>query len=161
VPRPPRRACSSARQPVRSEPETSAPAQGCDPFGGMRSPRRLITVLAAALLLAPAGVARAGIFPGEVIDGPDPDLVRAGDVDLARDGTGAVVYVRKDGGVNHIFAAPLTDGGWGSPERVDNGLGDPGSQPVVAASDGGRLAIAFLSGGNLYAVVRPAGAPSM
>jgi len=124
----------------------------------MRRPRRLITVLAVAALLVPASAAHAGFFPGEIIDGPDPDLVRVGGVDLARDGTGAVVYVRKDGGVDHIFASRLTDGGWNSPERVDAGLGDAASQPVVAASDGGRLVVAFLSGGSLYAVVRPAGA---
>src|SRR5262249_21269228 len=34
-----------------------------------------------------------------------------------------------------------------------------GSQPVVAASDGGRLVVAFVNGGSVYAAVRPAGAP--
>jgi hypothetical protein len=116
----------------------------------------LATTVLAAALLAPAA-AHAGIFPGEIIDGPNPDLVRVSDLDLARDGTGAVVYIRKDAGVDHVFVSRLVDGVWQPPERVDAGLNDRASAPAVAASDGGRVAIAFVSGGNLYAVVRPGG----
>ncbi|HEY3019541.1 MAG TPA: hypothetical protein VGJ32_05075 [Solirubrobacteraceae bacterium] len=128
--------------------------------------RRPITVLVVAAVLAAPAAARAGVFPGEVIDGPSADIVRVGDVDLARDGTGAVVYVRKDGGTDHIFVARLFAGAWQPPERVDVGIDAAGSAPAVAASDGGRLAIAFVSGGSLYAVVRlggdsPLGAPQL
>jgi hypothetical protein len=129
------------------------------------SHRHLIAAIPlAAALCAPAAAHAAvqpGVFPGEVIDGPTSALEKVGGVDLARDGGGAVVYVKQDGGVDHIFASRLSSGAWQPPERVDNGLSAAGSEPVVAASDGGRLAFAFLSGGSLYAVVRPAGAPSM
>ena len=120
-------------------------------------PRRLICAITAVAALAAPAAAHAGVFPGEVVDGPSADLVRMGDVDVARDGTGAVVYVKQDGGTNHVFVSRLADGAWQPPERVDAGLGDAGSQPAVAASTGGRLAIAFVSGTNLYSVVRPAG----
>jgi hypothetical protein len=123
--------------------------------------RHLPVVIALAAALCAPAAAHAGVFPGEVIEGPTSALQKVGGVDLARDGSGAVVYVKQDGGVDHIFASRLVSGAWQPPERVDNGLADPGSQPVVAASDGGRLAFAFLSGSNLYVVVRPAGAQSM
>jgi hypothetical protein len=120
-------------------------------------PRFLAATIALCSALAAPAAARAGVFPGEVIDGPSADIVRVGDVDLARDGTGAVVYLRRDAGVQHVYVSRLVDGAWQPPERVDAGLNDAASGPAVAASDGGRLAIAFVSGGTLYSVVRPAG----
>jgi hypothetical protein len=124
--------------------------------------RRPPQIAAAAALCAAAcavlpAAARAGFFAGEPIDGPSPDIRSLGDVDVARDGTGALAYVKRDGGVDHIFVSRLVSGVWQPPERVDAGLDPAGSQPVVAAADGGRLAIAFVSGGQLFAVVRPAG----
>ena len=123
------------------------------------SPRRLLIALLSAAIgaIAPAAVARADVFPSEVIDGPSADLVRVGDVDLARDGGGAVVYIKKDQGVDHVFMSRLLNGAWQPPVRVDPGLTDAASQPVVASSDGGRIAIAFVSGGTLYAIVKPGG----
>jgi hypothetical protein len=122
------------------------------------SPRRLLLPLLCAAIgaIAPAA-ARADVYPSEVIDGPSADLVRLGDVDLARDGGGAVVYLKKDAGVDHVFMSRLFNGAWQAPVRVDPGLTDAASQPVVAASDGGRIAIAFVSGGQLFAIVKPAG----
>jgi hypothetical protein len=60
--------------------------------------------------------------------------------------------------VEHVYASRLADGAFAGPERVDTGLDTPGSQPAVAASDGGRLVIAFVNNGTVYASVRPAGA---
>ena len=54
----------------------------------------LISLLAAAV---PA-TARADFFPGEPIDGPSADVRSLGDVDVARDGSGALAYVKRDGG---------------------------------------------------------------
>src|SRR3954454_20157077 len=102
--------------------------------------KRLVLTLIALAALTPAQArAQANVFPGEVIDGPSADLVSVGDLDVARDGTGAVAYVRRDGGVEHIYASRLVHGGFGGPERVDAGLDTPGSQPAVAASDSGRV----------------------
>lgn len=121
---------------------------------------RLRTPMVPLVLLAcagPAAPARADFFTGEAIDGPSADIRSLGDADVARDGSGAVVYVRREGGIDHIFVSRLVSGVWQAPERVDAGLEAASADPVVAASDGGALAIAYVSGGGLFAVVRPAG----
>ena len=120
----------------------------------------VLPVLVALVLPAAAGAATAGHFyAGDPIDGPSADIQSLGDLDVARDGTGALAYVKRVSGVDHIFVSRLVDGAFQAPEQVDAGLGGAGSQPVVAASDGGRLVVAFVSGGGLFSVVRPAGAP--
>jgi len=120
-----------------------------------RSSLALLLVLLSAFAAAPA---RAGFFPADVIDGPSPDILSVGGVDMARDGTGAVVYVKRDGGVAHIFASRIQDGAFQTPERLDPGLLTPSGEPVVAAADGGRLVVAFTNAGTLYTVFRAAGA---
>jgi hypothetical protein len=119
-------------------------------------PRRLLAIPAvlAGLVLAPAGAhADAGTFiAGEAVDGAVSSL---GDLDVASDGTGAVAYVKSDGGVDHIFVSRLQNGAWQPPERVD-GVATASSQPVVAAGNGGRLVIAFIAAGSLYTTVKPA-----
>lgn len=116
----------------------------------------LLSLLLALAAAAPAQGAVATFFAGDAID-PSPDVVSVGDVDVARDGSGAVVYVRRDGGVEHVFASRLVEGAWQPPERLDPGLVLPSSEPVVGASDGGRMAVAFVNGGQLYTIVRAAG----
>jgi hypothetical protein len=118
----------------------------------------IVTTIAA--LAAVPGAADAAFFAGEPVDGPSADVRSVGDVDIARDGTGAVAYVRRDGGVDHIFVSRLAAGVWQAPERVDVGLDAPAATPAVAASDGGRLAVVFIAGGSAFAVVRQAGAPA-
>jgi hypothetical protein len=117
----------------------------------------IVTTIAA--LAAVPGAAHAAFFAGAPLDGPSADVRSVGDVDIARDGTGAVAYVRRDAGVDHIFVSRLVNGTWLAPERVDLGLDAPGSTPAVAASDGGRLAVVFIAGGSAFAAVRQAGAP--
>ncbi len=124
----------------------------------MLSPRLLLPLVVLSSVLG-ASPARADFFKGEPLDGPDPSIRQVGDVDVARDGSGAVVYVKRDGGVDHVFVSRLVSGVWQTPERVDAGLAGAGTQPVVAASDNGRVVAAFISGGQLFASVRPAGAP--
>ena len=118
----------------------------------------IVTTIAA--LAAIPGAAHAAFFAGEPVDGPSPDVRSVGDVDIARDGTGAVAYVRRDAGVDHIFVSRLANGVWQAPERVDAGLDAPAATPAVAASDGGRLAVVFIAGGSAFATVRQAGAPA-
>jgi hypothetical protein len=122
----------------------------------MRRRRLLATSTAlAALALAPASAhaALGNFLPGQAIDGAAKAI---GGIDVARDGTGGLVYVRSDGGVDHVFVSRLAAGSWQAPERLDAAFSAPGSQPVVAAGDGGRLVIAFISGGGLYTVARTA-----
>ena len=121
--------------------------------------RRLAFIVTSITALAggPAS-AQAAFFPGDSLDGPSADIRSAGDLDISRDGTGALAYVRRDAGVDRIYVARLVDGAWQAPERVDAGLETASGQPAVAASEGGRLAVAFISGGQALVAVRPAGA---
>jgi hypothetical protein len=125
--------------------------------------RRRLAVLAAiaplALPAAAAGQVRGAFFAGDPVDGPSADIQSLGDLDVARDGTGALAYVKRDGGVDHIFVSRLVDGAFQPPERVDAAFAGAGSQPVVAAADGGKLVVAYVNGGAVFSVVRPAGAP--
>jgi hypothetical protein len=120
----------------------------------------LLAVLVPLALPTAAGAATpARFFAGEAIDGPSADIQSLGDLDVARDGTGALTYVKRVAGVDHVFVSRLIDGAFQAPEQVDAGLGGAGAQPTVAASDGGRLVVAFVSGGGIFTAVRPAGAP--
>jgi hypothetical protein len=119
---------------------------------------RALLPIMSVLTLNPA-TAHADFFGGEAVDGPDANIRAVGDVDVARDGSGAVAYVKREGGIDHVFVSRLVSGVWQAPERVDAGLAGAGAQPVVAASDTGRIAVAYISGGQLFAAVRPGGAP--
>src|SRR5438067_6210500 len=118
--------------------------------------RSLAAVLATlAVCATPAGAAVGGFFPGQPVDGPSADIQQLGDVDLARDGSGALVYLKLDGGVSHVFVSRLNRGAWQAPERIDGTLAGASSQPVVTATDNGRLAIALINDGALCTVVKP------
>ena len=120
----------------------------------------LLAALAPLVLPAVAGAATpARFFAGTPVDGPSADIQSLGDLDVARDGTGALAYVKRVAGIDHVFVSRLVNGSFQAPEQVDAGLAGAGSQPVVAASDGGRLVVAFVSGGGIFTTVRPAGAP--
>lgn len=115
---------------------------------------RLISLLAVAAVLAlPAG-AQAAFFPPEVVDG-SIDVVKVGDVDLSRDGQGLVGYLKNESGVSHAFVSRLVDGVFQPPERVDAGQATATSQIAVAASDQGRMAIAFVNEGRLWTMIKP------
>ncbi len=124
--------------------------------------RRLSTLgLTIATLLAGvlASPARAAFFPGDQLDGPGPHVKTLGDLDLARDGTGALAWVREIDGVDHIVISRFERGAFQPLERIDVGLPGPSSQPMLGAADNGRLAIVFVNAGAVYGVVRPSGQP--
>lgn len=113
-------------------------------------------MLAALLAATPA---QAAFFPGDAVDGPNPEIRSLGDLDLARDGTGGLAYVRRVDGADHVFVARFESGSFKPAERVDAGLPTESSRPVVGASDAGRLVVVFVSGGVVHGVVRVAGGP--
>lgn len=117
----------------------------------------LPSVLAALVLLAAPAAAPAGFFSAETVDGPNGDVARVGGVDLARDGSGTVVYVKRVAGVEHVFAARLLDGVWQPPERLDGPLALPSSAPAVGVANRGAAVVAFVNDGRLYTVVRRPG----
>ncbi|HEV7804930.1 MAG TPA: hypothetical protein VGO80_03870, partial [Solirubrobacteraceae bacterium] len=120
----------------------------------MRRLSILALTLAALLAGAPATPAGAVLFPGDPLDGGLE--VKLGDLDVARDGTGAMVWVRAIEGVDHVVVARFENGVFQPLERVDSGLPQASSQPMLGAADDGRLAIVFVSAGTVYGVARPA-----
>ena len=115
-----------------------------------------------ALAVLPAA-ASAGWFPAAAnppVDGPSPDIVQVGGLDLARDGSGGLVYLKKVDGVPHVFLSRFNGGVFRAPERVDNGVGGGASDAVIAAADTGRLAIAWTSGSRVYGSVVAGNGPS-
>jgi hypothetical protein len=123
------------------------------------SHRRCLAALVAAVALIPAASATAGTFPGEVIDGPNADILSVGGVDVnAKDGGGGVVYLRTDGGAPHVFVSRVVDGSWLPPERVDGAFGSAASEPVIAAGSNGELVVAWITDTTLYASVKPSSA---
>jgi hypothetical protein len=118
--------------------------------------RRLTAPLIAlfsASLLACAPAAQAGWFGADVVDGP-AEIDALGDVDLARDGSGGVVYIKRDGGVPQVFLSRLRAGAWQPPEKLSSGA--PVTEAAVTATDGGRLAAVWVAGGDVWATVIPA-----
>ena len=63
------------------------------------------------LLLLLAAPAHAAILPGAAVDGPSNliDSTARPDVDVAPDGSAALVYLKSDGGVNHPFVSRLVN----------------------------------------------------
>jgi PKD domain-containing protein len=113
-------------------------------------------VVANALAAAPA--ASAALAPPVTIDGPSAAIVSLDGLALAQDGSGAVVYRKLAGGVAHVFAALEDAGVWAAPAQLDATLAAGASASAVAVSNGGRVAVVWISGGILYGEVHPAGA---
>jgi hypothetical protein len=135
--------------PVRS---STTPAPRAAPFAVLALGLAL-AVLTALALLAPR--ADANTYAGEIAVGPLGAFARMGNVDLASDGSGAVVFTVVDGGAEHVFVSRLDNGAWLRPERLDGAFGAPSDQPVVSAGAGGRVAVAFVNAGNVIAVTKP------
>ena len=119
--------------------------------------RLVLPVLLALLALAtlPAA-APAAWFPASAsppIDGPSADVDRLGGVDLARDGTGGVVYLKRVDGTSHVFLSRFNGGSFRPPERVDNGIATGASDAVITAADLNRLAIVWTAGNSVYAAI--------
>jgi hypothetical protein len=119
-------------------------------------------LLGAVGVLATGGAAAAGPASAQVqawgapvtIDGPSADIQSLSGISVARDGTGGLVYVKNVAGVPHVFVSLLLAGSFRASVEVDSSLPGPSSQPVVAASPGGLLWVAFINAGQLYVVNR-------
>jgi hypothetical protein len=118
-------------------------------------PRRLTlsALLALLALTALPSLASAGWFPAAPVDGPTADIDKLGGVDLARDGTGGVVYLKRVDGAPHVFVSRFNGGQFRPPERVDVGLGAGVTDAAIAAADGGRLVVAWTAGTRVYGSV--------
>jgi len=96
------------------------------------------------------------VAPGspETLDGPGSGVTSVNGLSIARDGSGAVVYLKQVSGVPHVFVSRLVGGAFRAPERLDGSLGGASSEPVVAAGNGGVLLVGFVNSGTLYVVDR-------
>jgi hypothetical protein len=107
--------------------------------------RLLVTT---AVVVASFGFAStaADAFVSDValVDGPSPDIVDVADAAMAEDGSGGIVYLKRVGSRNHVFAVQFRDGGWGAPQRVDVGQDFDSSWPRIGAGNGGRLVVTWV-----------------
>ncbi|HVY77626.1 MAG TPA: hypothetical protein VG898_03880, partial [Solirubrobacterales bacterium] len=90
---------------------------------------------------SPAGATVSSVVP---LAGPSADVVEVGDAAMASDGSGGVVFLQKEGGRNHVFAARFAGGKWEAPQRVDVGQGFDSSWPRIAAGNAGRLLVTWV-----------------
>jgi hypothetical protein len=112
----------------------------------LRGVKRMLKVTLAAsaalLALSPAA-ARAVILPAVTIDGPSEDVVGFGGVAMAEDGTGGAVYLKRVGGVAHVFVVRFLSGHWLAPVRVDPAQPFAASWPRIGAANGGELSVVW------------------
>ncbi len=109
---------------------------------------RLAALLTALFCLALAAPAQAGWFRSVAVDGPG-EIDALGDVDMARDGTGGIVYIKREAGVPQVFLSRIRNGGFARPERLSAGAAV--SEAAVTAVDRGRLVVAWIAGGEVVA----------
>jgi hypothetical protein len=95
---------------------------------------------ALALHVAPA---RAVIKEAITLDGPSEDIVGFGGVAMAEDGTGGTVYLKRVGGVPHVFVRRYLGGEWQPPIRVDSEQPLAASWPRIGAAEGGQLVVVW------------------
>jgi PKD domain len=106
----------------------------------------LAALVLSAALLALAGAAEqawAVILPAVTLDGPSEEIVGFGGAAMAEDGTGGVVYLKRVGGVTHVFVSRYVDGRFLAPVRVDTEEQYAASWPRIGAADGGELVVVW------------------
>ncbi len=119
-------------------------------------------VLTGALGAAVPAAAPAAVLPTRVLD-QGPDVLGSVSTALADDGTGGAVWLHREDGRAHVYAARFTRGSWAAPVRVDVGQQFASSWPVIAAAEGGRLIVAWVqeygvASDRLYSAFLSAGA---
>ncbi len=108
-----------------------------------------VALVALALAAAPAG---AVVLPAVTVDGPSEEIVGFGGAAMAEDGTGGVVYIKRSGGVPHVFVSQFVNGQWQAPIRVDTEEPFAASWPRIGAADGGELIVTWAT---QYALTPP------
>ncbi len=105
----------------------------------------VLALLAGCALLQaihPAG-ARAVILPARTIDGPSEDIVGFGGAAMAEDGTGGLVYLKRVGGVAHVFVSRYAAGQWQAPIQADIGQQFAATWARIGAAEGGELIVVW------------------
>jgi PKD domain len=107
---------------------------------------RLLVAVTVVVASFGFGTATADAVVSDVhpVDGPSTDVVEVADAAMAEDGSGGIVYLRREGGRDHVFAAQYHGGRWRAPQRVDAGQAFDSSWPRIGAGDGGRLVVTWV-----------------
>jgi hypothetical protein len=120
----------------------------------------LLGALAGVCPAGPVAPAAAVITGARAVAGPSPAILGIGNVSMAPDGTGGVVWRQLFDGAAHIFVSQFDGGSWSAPIQVDAGQPGPSTFPAVAAGDGGELLVVWVqpwasesTGGNPPATV--------
>jgi hypothetical protein len=111
-----------------------------------------VAIAPTAGFAASVAVAAPTRAPLVTIDGPSADILGLSGMAIARDGTGGVAYLKNVGGSPRVFVSRLLGGFFERPQQIDATLPGASSQPVIGATNGGVLMIAFINGGTLYVV---------
>jgi hypothetical protein len=104
-----------------------------------------ICALCAVAWFVHATAADAVISQPAVIDGPNSDGITLGNVAMAPDGSGGLVYTKTVAGRPHVFASRFDGSSWSPPIRVDTEIPYEASEPRIAASDRGRLMVVWVA----------------
>ena len=107
--------------------------------------RAVIAAAALTGLVLAAGTQRAAaaVQPAVTIEGPSPEIVGFGSVAMASDGSGGLVYLKRVGGVAHVFVSRYAKGKWLAPVEVGGEDPYPASYPRIGAADGGELLVVW------------------
>jgi len=105
----------------------------------------MVSLLVTLAFVALARSAQAVILPAVTIDGPSPEIVGFGGVAMAEDGTGGLVYLKRVGGVTHVFVSRYSGGHWQAPIQVDTEQPYAASWPRIGAADGGELMVVWVT----------------
>jgi hypothetical protein len=109
------------------------------------TPTRILLLAFCLAGLALAPTAHAGWFAAEPLDGPaDIESVA---IDLGREDTGGVAYVKRDAGGARAWFSVFADGAW-SPPAAASGAG--ATETAVAAGERGRVAVAWIENGTVF-----------
>jgi hypothetical protein len=111
----------------------------------MQRARASLAALACAAAAVCPPSAAALIAPSSTLDGPSSQIGEVGGAAVAADGGGGIVYIKNAGGVPHVFAALYTNGRWQPPVRVDWQNPYGASFARIAAADGGRLVVVWVT----------------
>lgn len=116
------------------------------PMARARAARAAGAALAASALVAAAGTqaARAVIQPAVTIDGPSSEIVGFGNVAMASDGSGGLVYLKRVDGVAHVFVARYSHK-WLEPVEIDAEDPFPASDPRIGAAEHGELLVVWIT----------------
>lgn len=99
----------------------------------------------AVLLLATfTATASAAISRASLVAGPSSSIVGMGNVAMAADGTGGVVWLQLFDGEPHVFVSQFANGHWSAPVDADPDETEPATYPAIAAGSHGELLVVWV-----------------